>query len=79
MGLVVMVLGSAGQHIAFLFHFTLLTALAFGLLPLPGSSKCFEELKSNIQITKCELFLFKIPSSYFPSSISRFITFFLIN
>lgn len=39
MGLVVMVLGSMGQHIAFLFHFTLLTALAFGLLPLLDSPK----------------------------------------
>lgn len=43
MGLVVMVLGSVGQHITFLFHFTLLTALVFGFLPLPDSPKHLKE------------------------------------
>lgn len=42
MGLVLMVLGSAGQHIAFLSHFTLLTALEFALWSLPDSPKCLQ-------------------------------------
>lgn len=42
-------------------------------------SKWVKELKSNMQITKCELFLFKIPFSYFLSSISRFFVFFFFN
>lgn len=43
MGLVVMVLGSVGQRITFLFHFTLLTALVFGFLSLPDSPKHLKE------------------------------------